>query len=129
MIRVVLAYFLGLEGKVKFLGFQKPDEIFPKLGLTVLTSISEALPLVVLRRVVPFVEITEEVQSAILERTAAGARRERGIRDGVSGGLKALSGELHEVRKTSVVVDGKKRRLKLGSPQAYHPEANGLPLE
>ena len=39
---------LGLEGRVKFLGFQKPDEIFPKLGLTILTSISEALPLVVL---------------------------------------------------------------------------------
>ena len=39
---------LGLEGRVKFLGFQKPDEIFPKMGLTVLTSISEALPLVVL---------------------------------------------------------------------------------
>ena len=33
---------------MKFLGFQKPDEIFPKLGLTVLTSISEALPLVML---------------------------------------------------------------------------------
>ncbi len=33
---------------MKFLGFQKPDEIFPKLGLTVLTSISEALPLVIL---------------------------------------------------------------------------------
>jgi glycosyltransferase involved in cell wall biosynthesis len=39
---------LGLGGKVKFLGFQKPDEIFPKMGLTVLTSISEALPLVIL---------------------------------------------------------------------------------
>jgi glycosyltransferase involved in cell wall biosynthesis len=39
---------LGLQGKVKFLGFQKPDEIFPKVGLTVLTSISEALPLVIL---------------------------------------------------------------------------------
>ncbi len=39
---------LGLEGKVKFLGFQKPDEMFPKMGLTVLTSISEALPLVLL---------------------------------------------------------------------------------
>ena len=39
---------LGLDGRVKFLGFQKPDEIFPKMGLTVLTSISEALPLVVL---------------------------------------------------------------------------------
>jgi glycosyltransferase involved in cell wall biosynthesis len=39
---------LGLEGKVRFLGFRKPEEIFPHLGLTVLTSISEALPLVVL---------------------------------------------------------------------------------
>jgi glycosyltransferase involved in cell wall biosynthesis len=39
---------LGLQSKVKFLGFQKPDEMFPKLGLTVLTSISEALPLVLL---------------------------------------------------------------------------------
>ena len=39
---------LGLDDRVKFLGFRKPDEIFPKLGLTVLTSISEALPLVIL---------------------------------------------------------------------------------
>lgn len=39
---------LGLEGKVKFLGFQKPDDILPQLGILVLTSISEALPLVVL---------------------------------------------------------------------------------
>ena len=39
---------LGLTEKVKFLGFQKPDDILPKLGLMVLTSISEALPLVLL---------------------------------------------------------------------------------
>jgi glycosyltransferase involved in cell wall biosynthesis len=39
---------LGLEGRVKFLGFQKPDDILPKMGLMVLTSISEALPLVIL---------------------------------------------------------------------------------
>ena len=39
---------LGLEGKVKFLGFQKVDDILPKIGLNVLTSISEAQPLVVL---------------------------------------------------------------------------------
>lgn len=39
-----------------------------------------ALPLVVLRRVFPFVEITEQVQSAILERAAAGARQERDVR-------------------------------------------------
>lgn len=39
---------LGLNDKVKFLGFQKPDDILPKLGLMTLTSISEAQPLVLL---------------------------------------------------------------------------------
>ena len=39
---------LGLGERVKFLGFQKPEDILPKLGLMVLTSISEALPLVLL---------------------------------------------------------------------------------
>ncbi|HVH46316.1 MAG TPA: GT4 family glycosyltransferase PelF, partial [Labilithrix sp.] len=39
---------LGLEKTVRFLGFQNVDEIFPRLGLNVLTSISEAQPLVVL---------------------------------------------------------------------------------
>ena len=39
---------LGLENSVKFLGFQNVPEILPQLGLVVLTSISEALPLVVL---------------------------------------------------------------------------------
>jgi glycosyltransferase involved in cell wall biosynthesis len=38
---------LGLENNVKFLGFQKIEEILPKLGLLVLTSISEAFPLVI----------------------------------------------------------------------------------
>ena len=39
---------LGLEGKVRFLGFQKISDILPRLGLLVLTSISEAFPLVLL---------------------------------------------------------------------------------
>ncbi len=39
---------LGLGGRVKFLGFQKVEEILPKLGLMVLTSVSEAQPLVLL---------------------------------------------------------------------------------
>lgn len=39
---------LGLSDRVKFLGFQKVEEILPKLGLMVLTSISEAQPLVLL---------------------------------------------------------------------------------
>ena len=43
-----LATQLGVADKVKFLGFQKLTELLPKVGLVVLSSISEALPLVVL---------------------------------------------------------------------------------
>lgn len=39
---------LALEKQVKFLGFQEVASIFPRLGLNVLTSISEAQPLVIL---------------------------------------------------------------------------------
>jgi glycosyltransferase involved in cell wall biosynthesis len=39
---------LGLAEHVKFLGFQQMTELLPKVGLVVLSSISEALPLVVL---------------------------------------------------------------------------------
>jgi polysaccharide biosynthesis protein PelF len=39
---------LGLERTVKFLGFQRVTDVFPRMGLNVLTSISEAQPLVVL---------------------------------------------------------------------------------
>ncbi len=43
-----LVISLGLNEKVKFLGFQKVEVILEKIGLVVLSSISEALPLVVL---------------------------------------------------------------------------------
>ena len=39
---------LGLTSRIKFLGFQKVEELFPRIGLLILSSISEALPLVVL---------------------------------------------------------------------------------
>jgi len=39
---------LGLTAHVKFLGFQKVEDLFPRIGLLVLSSISEGLPLVVL---------------------------------------------------------------------------------
>lgn len=39
---------LGLTDKVKFLGFQKVEVVLEKIGLVVLSSISEALPLVLL---------------------------------------------------------------------------------
>ncbi len=39
---------LGLQSHVRFLGFQRVEELMPKIGLTILSSISEALPLVIL---------------------------------------------------------------------------------
>ncbi|KGH14590.1 GT4 family glycosyltransferase PelF [Comamonas thiooxydans] len=39
---------LGLQAQVHFLGMQKIDELLPRVGLVVLSSISEALPLVLL---------------------------------------------------------------------------------
>jgi len=39
---------LDLKEAVKFLGFQSPAEIFPQVGLSVLTSVSEGQPLVML---------------------------------------------------------------------------------
>lgn len=39
---------LELQNSVKFLGFRKVEDIFRKIGILVLTSISEALPLVIL---------------------------------------------------------------------------------
>ncbi|WP_457642050.1 GT4 family glycosyltransferase PelF [Persephonella sp.] len=39
---------LGLKRNIKFLGFQKIDDILPKTGIVTLTSISEGMPLVVI---------------------------------------------------------------------------------
>ncbi len=39
---------LNLENKVKFLGFRQLEDVFPNIGITTLTSISEGMPLVVL---------------------------------------------------------------------------------
>ena len=44
----LLVKSLGLQDTVLFLGFQKPTEMFPKLGLNVLTSVSEGQPLTTL---------------------------------------------------------------------------------
>ncbi|MGI4849412.1 MAG: GT4 family glycosyltransferase PelF, partial [Janthinobacterium lividum] len=38
---------LGLEQQIKFLGFQRIEDVLPRLGLLALTSISEAFPLVI----------------------------------------------------------------------------------
>jgi glycosyltransferase involved in cell wall biosynthesis len=44
----MLAESIGVADRVKFLGFQKIDDVLPKTGLLVLSSISEGLPLVLL---------------------------------------------------------------------------------
>jgi len=43
-----LATSLGMQDTLKFLGFSRVEELLPKVGLVALSSISEALPLVVL---------------------------------------------------------------------------------
>jgi len=43
-----IAEGLGLSDKVKFLGFQKVEDLLPRIGVMVLSSISEALPLALL---------------------------------------------------------------------------------
>jgi glycosyltransferase involved in cell wall biosynthesis len=44
----ILVESLGLEGKVKFLGFQNIMDILPKTGVLTLSSISEGMPLTVI---------------------------------------------------------------------------------
>lgn len=39
---------LGLEQNIRFLGFQRVEDLMPRIGLVILSSISEALPLVIL---------------------------------------------------------------------------------
>ncbi|WP_346280468.1 PucR family transcriptional regulator ligand-binding domain-containing protein [Pseudonocardia sp.] len=46
-----------------------------------------ALPLIALREIVPFVEITEQVQSVLLERASSGSRRERDVRQQLTDAL------------------------------------------
>ena len=42
-----LVHSLGLQGRIRFMGFQKVEDILPQMGLMALTSISEAFPLVI----------------------------------------------------------------------------------
>ena len=42
-----LVLSLGLQEHIRFMGFQKVEDILPQMGLMVLTSISEAFPLVI----------------------------------------------------------------------------------
>ncbi len=45
---IQLVRTLGLQEKIKFLGFQKIEDLLPKTGIITLTSVSEGMPLVIL---------------------------------------------------------------------------------
>ena len=42
-----LVQSLGLQDRIRFMGFQKVEDVLPRMGLMALTSISEAFPLVI----------------------------------------------------------------------------------
>lgn len=68
------------------------------------------LPLLVLREIVPFVELTEQIQTALLERSAAGARLARDVRQVLTDALlegagpQELTNLLAELAHAPVVV-------------------------
>ncbi len=75
---------LGLEEKVKFLGFRKVEDILPKVGLTTLTSISEGMPIVVLESLAAGVPcVTTDVGSC--RQLIYGGLNEEDIRIGKAG--------------------------------------------
>ena len=80
---------LGLSGRVKFLGFQKPDEILPKLGLLVLTSISEALPLVILEAYASGLPVVTTDVGACRELVEGRTRDDRAL--GVAGAVTPIA--------------------------------------
>jgi glycosyltransferase involved in cell wall biosynthesis len=74
-----LAATLGLEQRVRFVGFRPPEEVLPRLGLLVLTSISEALPLVVLEAFASGLPVLTTDVGACRELVAGRTREDRGL--------------------------------------------------
>jgi len=70
---------LGLTQRVRFLGFRRVDEILPQLGVLVLTSISEALPLVVLEGFAAGVPAVTTDVGSCAELIGGGAEADRAI--------------------------------------------------
>lgn len=104
-----LAESLGLADKVKFLGFQRIDELLPKVGVLVLSSISEALPLVVLEGFAAGVPcVTTDVGSC------------RQLIFGLPGEDAALGAAGDVVRIADPAALAEKAIGLLGSPDAWH---------
>ncbi|SFL40053.1 PucR family transcriptional regulator [Geodermatophilus ruber] len=84
---------------------------FPEAPAALIAACREhRLPLLVLREVVPFVEMTEQIQTALLDRAAEGARRERDVRQALTDALldgagpQDLTAVMAELARAPVVV-------------------------
>lgn len=76
---VQLAATLGIQGRVQFKGFQPPDAVLPRLGLLVLSSISEALPLVVLEAFASGLPVLTTDVGACRELVEGGTEEDRAL--------------------------------------------------
>lgn len=107
---------LGLEGKVHFLGFQRIQDILPKLGLMVLTSISEAQPLVILEAWAAGTPVVSSDVGSCREMIEGGSPEDRDL--GLAGKVVAIA----DPQATSVAI-----LELLRSPQRWQAaQASGL---
>jgi glycosyltransferase involved in cell wall biosynthesis len=107
---------LGLEGKVHFLGFQRIQDILPQLGLMVLTSISEAQPLVILEAWAAGTPVVSSDVGSCREMIEGGSAEDRDL--GVAGKVVAIA----DPQATSVAI-----LELLRSPQRWQAaQASGL---
>lgn len=75
----LLAESLGLGARVKFLGHQNVADILPKLGLLMLTSISEAQPLAILEALCAGVPCVATDVGACREQLEGSSREDRAL--------------------------------------------------
>ncbi len=107
---------LGLEGKVHFLGFQRIQDILPQLGLMVLTSISEAQPLVILEAWAAGTPVVSSDVGSCREMIEGGSAEDRDL--GIAGKVVAIA----DPQATSVAI-----LELLRSPQRWQAaQASGL---
>jgi glycosyltransferase involved in cell wall biosynthesis len=94
---------LRMEERVRFLGFQRPEEILPRLGVMVLTSISEALPLVMLEAFAAGVPVVCTDVGACRELIEGSSPEDRAL--GAAGAVTSIAAPEETARAALALVD------------------------